>query len=210
MSVLQMTSFSIKMHGCFFCSQSWHAVEQIIKRTVISDAMAFMWSHCNDNAAKRDFSITNDNVSNERVLMFSLLIARICCWTNNRVAGIWNNMTLMWVTVITMLQNEISVLQIISSPIKVFGIKVFADFSCSETRHAVEEIVNRTVIRDAMALIWSHCNDNAGTCDFCITSDYVSIEKVLMFALSLARICRWTNNRGAGDLTLHEANVGSL
>ena len=209
MSVLQMTSFSIKMHGCFFCSQSWHAVEQIIKRTEISDAMAFRWSHCNDNAAKRDFGITSDNVSNERMLMFSLLLARICCWTNTQVAGetTWHS---CGVTVITMLQNEISVLQMISSPIKVFGIKVFGDFSCSETHHAVKEIVNRTVIWDAMALIWSHCNDNAGTCDFCITSDYVSIEKVLMFALSLARICRRTNNRVVGDLTLHEAHVGSL
>ena len=85
--VLQMISFPIKMCGCFFCSQSWHAVEQIVKRVVIWGAMALMWSHCNDNAAKRNFGITNDYVSSERVLMFPLLLLGICRWTNNRVAG---------------------------------------------------------------------------------------------------------------------------
>ena len=70
MSALQMISFPIEMCGCFFCSQSRNAVEQIVKRTVIWDAMAPMWSHCNDNAAKRDFGITNDYVSNDSVLRF--------------------------------------------------------------------------------------------------------------------------------------------
>ena len=65
-SVLQMISSANKVFGYLFCSQSWHAVEQIVKRTVISDAMALIWSRCNDNAAKRDFGITNDYVSNER------------------------------------------------------------------------------------------------------------------------------------------------
>ena len=38
-SVLQMISSPIEVLGYFFCSQSWHAVEQIVKRTVISGAM---------------------------------------------------------------------------------------------------------------------------------------------------------------------------
>ena len=65
------------------------------------------------------------------------------------------------VTVITMLQNAISVSQIISSPIKVFG-----DFFCSHPWHAVEQIVNRTVISDAMMLVCRHCNDNVAKRDF--------------------------------------------
>ena len=105
----------------------------------------------------------------------------------------------------TMLQNAISVLQIFSSAIQMCGC-----LFCSQSWHAVEQIVNRTVIWDAMALMWSHCNGNAAKCDFSITNDYVSIERVLMFLFLLARICCWTNNRGAGDLTLHDAHVGWL
>ena len=86
-SVIQMISFPIKTCGCFFCSQSWHAIEQIVERTVIWDAMALMWTPCNNNAAKCNFGITNDYVSNQRVLMFPLLLVRICCSTNNQVAG---------------------------------------------------------------------------------------------------------------------------
>ena len=58
-SVLQMISSAIKVFGYFFCSQSWHAVEQIAKLTVIWDPMALIWSHCNDNAAKCDFSMSS-------------------------------------------------------------------------------------------------------------------------------------------------------
>ena len=77
-------------------SESIVVSEQIVERTVIWDAMTLMWSHCNANAAKCDFGITNDYVFNERVLMYPLLLARICHWTNNRVAGIWHFMTLKW------------------------------------------------------------------------------------------------------------------
>ena len=63
-SVLQMISSQITQFDFFFCCQPWHAVKQIVKRTVIWDAMALMWSHCNDNAAKLDFGITNDFVRN--------------------------------------------------------------------------------------------------------------------------------------------------
>ena len=38
-----------------------------------------------------------------------------------------------------------------------------------------------------------------------ITNDYVSNERVLVFPLLLARICRWTNNRLAGNLKQHDA-----
>ena len=109
------------------------------------------------------------------------------------------------VTVMMMLQNAISVLQMISSAFKVFGY-----FFCSQSWHAVEQIAKLTVIWDPMALIWSHCNDNAAKCDFSITNVYVSIERVLMFPLLLARICRWTNNWVGGDLTLNDTHVGSL
>ena len=57
-SVLQMISSPIKCLDISFALG--HAAEQIGKWTVISDAMALMWSHCNDNVAKRDFGITND------------------------------------------------------------------------------------------------------------------------------------------------------
>ena len=47
-------------------------------RTVIWDAMALMWIPCNDNAAKCDFGITNDSVSNQRVLMkYTISVALI-------------------------------------------------------------------------------------------------------------------------------------
>ena len=59
------------------------------------------------------------------------------------------------VIVITMLQNAISVLQIISSPIKVFGY-----FFCSQSWHAIEQYVKRMVISNAMMLVCRYCNDN--------------------------------------------------
>ena len=85
-SVLQMISFLIKTCGCFFCSVMtcrWANCQADCDW----DAMALMWIPCNDNAAKWDFGITNDYVSNQRVLMFPLLLVKICCSTNNRVAG---------------------------------------------------------------------------------------------------------------------------
>ena len=139
-SVSQMILFPIKMRGNLFCSESWHAAEQIVKRTVIWGTMALMWSYCNDNAAKRDFGITNDYVSNgchdarvsslmimmqnavsqtaqSRIgignfimsgmiyckwlgfqwdnLDVSLLLA-MTCWTNSRLNGICDTITLMW------------------------------------------------------------------------------------------------------------------
>ena len=61
--VLQMISSSIKVLGYFFCSQSWHAIEQIVKWTVTSGAMMLVCHHCNDNVAKRDFSNGNTRAS---------------------------------------------------------------------------------------------------------------------------------------------------
>ena len=121
-SVFQMISFPIEMCGCFFCAQSWHGVEQIVKRTVIWDAMVRVWSHCKDNVAKRDFGITNDYVSNERVLMFHLLLVRICRWTNNKVAGDSTLHDGHMRSLITMLQNAISVLQFFSTRLKCLDI----------------------------------------------------------------------------------------
>ena len=106
--------------------------------------------------------------------------------------------------VMTMLQNAISVLQMISFPIKTCG------FSFALSWHAIEQIVKRTVIWDAMALMWIPCNDDAANCDFGITNDNVSNQRVLMFPLLLVRIWCSTNNRVAGDLTLHDALVVSL
>ena len=108
------------------------------------------------------------------------------------------------VTVMTMLQYAISVLQMISPAIKVFGY-----FSCSQSCHAVEQIFKRTMIWHAMALVWSHCNDNTAKCNFGITNDCVSIKRVFMFPLLLARICRSTNNRVDGDFTIHLAHNAS-
>ena len=59
-------------------------------------------------------------------------------------------------------------------------------------------------------LMWTPCNNNAAKCDFGITNDYVSNQRVLMFPLLLVRICCSTNNQVAGDLTLHDAHVVSL
>ena len=157
-----MISSAIKVFGYLFCSQSRHAVEQIVKRTVIWDAMALMWIHCNYNVAKRDFGITNDFVSKLGIWKIPLLSLMACCWVKY------------------------------------------------ESIVVSEQIVERTMIWDVVALMWSHCNDNAAKCDFGITNDYVFNERVLMFPLLLASICRWTNNRMAGDLTLRDAHVGSL
>ena len=52
-----------------------------VEGPVIWNVMTAILRHCNNNATKRDFGITNDYISNERVRRFALLLARICYWT---------------------------------------------------------------------------------------------------------------------------------
>ena len=73
-----------------------HAAEEIVKRTVIWDTMALVWSYRNDNAAKRDSRITNDYVSNEKKFMFPLLLARYVVEQTIEWLRIWHFMTLLW------------------------------------------------------------------------------------------------------------------
>ena len=93
--------------------------------------------------------------------MFPMLFARICCCTSNRVAGDLTLHDAHAGSLITMLQKAISVLQMISSPIKVFGY-----FFCSQSWHAVQQIVKRMGIAGAMMLVCRHCNDNVAKRDF--------------------------------------------
>ena len=62
-----------------------------VEGPVIWNVMAAMLRHCNDNATKRDFGITNDYISNERVWRFAFLSARTYCWTNIRATGDWKH-----------------------------------------------------------------------------------------------------------------------
>ena len=62
-----------------------------VEEPAIWNVMRAMLRHCNNNAAKRDFGITNDYISNERVWRFALLLARICYWTNSRATGDWKH-----------------------------------------------------------------------------------------------------------------------
>ena len=113
-----------------------------------------------------------------------------------------------------MLQTAISVLEMICVQLKCLDIYFALShgmlLSKSESIAVSEQIVERAVIWDAMALMWSLCNDNAAKCDFGITNDYVFNERVLMLPLLLAKICRWTNTRVTGDLPLIDAHIGPL
>ena len=55
-SILHIISSQIKVFGYLFFFQSWHAVEQIVKRTVISDVVMLLCHNCNDNVTKHDLS----------------------------------------------------------------------------------------------------------------------------------------------------------
>ena len=62
-----------------------------VEGPVIWNAMAAMLRHFNSNATKRDFGITNDYISNERMWGFALLIARACYLTNSPATGDWKH-----------------------------------------------------------------------------------------------------------------------
>ena len=49
-----------------------HAVE--VERPVIWNVMTVMWHFCINQATKRDFGITTEYISNERVWIFPLLL----------------------------------------------------------------------------------------------------------------------------------------
>ena len=89
-----------------------------VEGPVIWNVMTAMLRHCNNNATKRDFGITNDYISNERVWRFVLLLARTCYWTNSRRLVIGNIITLMWRHCNN---NAISILQMITSAVRECG-----------------------------------------------------------------------------------------
>ena len=55
-----------------------------------------------------------------------------------------------------MLQNAISVLQMITSPMRECG-----GLLCYHPGHAIEKTIERLVIGNIMTLMWRHCNNNA-------------------------------------------------
>ena len=156
---------------------------------VISNIITVMLRYSNNNAIKRDFGITNDYIFNGRVSGLPFLLARTCFWTNSQAAGIWHTMVLICcVTAIAMLSNAISVLQIITSPIREFRC-----FFSSQPRHAVEQTVKGSVIWDAITLMWRHCKDNAVKHGFSNGR----------FTHRLARACCSTNSRWGDDWWRH-------
>ena len=72
------------------------------------------------------------------------------------------------------------------------------------------EPVEGLVIWNVMAAMLRHCNNNATKRDFGITIDYISNGRVWRFALLLAWVCYWTNNRATGDWKHQDAHVASL
>ena len=75
----------------------------------------------------------------------------------NKLKGRWfvTSWWPCWVTVITKLQNAISVLQIIKLPVRECGGLLYY-----QSGHAVERTVERLVIGNIMTLMWRHCNNN--------------------------------------------------
>ena len=63
---------------------------------VIWNVMTAMLRHCNNEATKRDFGITNDYISNERVWGFPLLLAGDAIEQAVQRLVIGNIKTLMW------------------------------------------------------------------------------------------------------------------
>ena len=60
-------------------SPTRQAAEQEVERPVIWNVVTIMWGHCNNNATKGGFGITNEIVWRSR-----LLLARTCCWRNSQ------------------------------------------------------------------------------------------------------------------------------
>ena len=73
------------------------------------------------------------------------------------------------------------------------------------------EPVKEPVIWNVMTAMLHHCNNNATKCDFGITNDYISNERLCKFALlSLASTRYWTNSRATGGWKHQDAHVSSL
>ena len=149
---------------------------------------------------------------------------------NKKLSGRWFETS--WrsynVTVITMLQKAVSVLQLITSPARECIM-----FSLLLARTCCWKTVEWPVIWNVMTAMLRHCNNIATKRDFAITNDfisnerawrfpllissgiihykdYVSRERVWMFLLLLARACCWTIIRWDADLGRHNAHVASL
>ena len=89
-----------------------------VERPVIWNVMTAMLRHCNNKAAKRDFGITNDYISNGRVWRFALLLAGDAIEQTVEQVVIGNIKTLMWRHCNN---NDISVLPMTTSPLRECG-----------------------------------------------------------------------------------------
>ena len=67
-----------------------------IEEPVIWNVMTAMLRHCNNKATKRDFGITNDHISNDRVRRVALLWAGDAIEQTVEGLAIGNIKTLMW------------------------------------------------------------------------------------------------------------------
>ena len=126
------------------------------------------------------------------------------------------------VTVITMLQNAISVFQLATSPFKEFRcFLVSAKTRCWEKLSSgrwfrapwcscgvtVKTMLQNTISQTADSHIGMSNVISAGIVYY---RDYVSNERVSMFRLLFARLCFWTNSRLDADLWRDDAHVTSL
>ena len=101
-----------------------------VEEPVIWNAMTAMLRHCNYKATKRDFGITNDHISNERMWRFALLLAGDTIEQTVERLGIGNIKTLMWRHCNN---NAISVLEMTTSPVRECGC-----FLCYRQGHTAE------------------------------------------------------------------------
>ena len=142
---------------------------------------------------------------------------------NNQSSG-WGFET-SWrscVTVITMLQNAISVFQMATSPFKeircFFGLSqdtLLSKLSSGRWFRApwrscgitVNTMLQHTISQTADSHIGMSNVISAGIVYY---RDYVSSERVSMFLLLFARLCFWTNSRLDADLWRDDAHVTSL
>ena len=164
--------------------------------------------HCNNKATKRDFIITNNEMSSESVkVCFAisqgmLLNEQSSEWwleTSRRSCG---------VTVITTAFRYYKWLRLQWESVDVSSVQVMA--WCLFGAKPLTEPVERPAIWNVMTAMLRHCNNNATKRDLGITNDSISNERVWRFALLLARVCYWTNSRSTGDWKHHDAHVASL
>ena len=119
-SVLQMIKHPVRECGGLLYYYPGHAVERTAERLVFGNIMKLMWRHCNNNA----ISILQMITSPVRVWMSHWFRWFVAC---SALSHYLNQLKDRWfetswrpccVTVITMLQNAISVLQMITSPMR--------------------------------------------------------------------------------------------